>query len=138
MKAWTSKYLKKTFILIAYTAYVSSTVLTNHFQVNLTYYNYIFVAIIGLSLKLSDYSETIEKIIYTMNPDDIEHIKDRLNSIFELSQRGSETNRSSAVVEIPEVTLEVPPNEPITPSSEVLTHRDLVLRNGNIIRVHVK
>lgn len=136
MKAWTSKYLKKTFILIAYTAYVSSTVLTNHFQVNLTYYNYIFVAIIGLSLKLSDYSETIEKIIYTMNPDDIEHIKDRLNSIFELSQRGSETNRSN-IVDIPEVTLEVPPNEPITPSS-VLTHRDLVLRNGNIIRVHVK
>lgn len=136
MKAWTSKYLKKTFILIAYTAYVSSTVLTNHFQVDLTYYNYIFVGIIGLSLKLSDYSETIEKIIYTMNPDDIEHIKDRLNSIFELSQRGSETNRSN-IVDIPEVTLEVPPNEPITPSS-VLTHRDLVLRNGNIIRVHVK
>jgi len=136
MKAWTSKYLKKTFILIAYTAYVSSTVLTNHFQVNLTYYNYIFVGIIGLSLKLSDYSETIEKIIYTMNPADIEHIKDRLNSIFELSQRGSETNRSN-IVDIPEVTLEVPPNEPITPSS-VLTHRDLVLRNGNIIRVHVK
>jgi len=125
--------LKKLFIAIAYTAYVVSILIENEAHIELGRYQYIFVFIVGISLKLAQHVEIVEKIIYTMNPEDMEIIKERLNSIVEQSQHGSITQRSLAI-EIPPVVL----NEPVTPSSEEMTHRDYVLPNGNVLRIHSK
>jgi len=105
-------------------------------HIDLTYYNYIFVAIIGVSLKLSEHTEIIEKIItnYDLPFQELLDIRKRLDSLIESSQP---SERSSNVVDIPELRADV--NEPITPSpsnNAINTHRDIELSNGNIIRIH--
>jgi len=124
--------LKKIFVAIAYCAYVASTIMQNHLHIDLTFYNYIFVAIIGVSLTLVRHMDVVEKIIYTMPQHDLEIIKERLNSIIEQSQQGSITQRSTTI-EMPQLV-----NEPITPSDIESTHRDFELSNGNIVRIHKK
>jgi len=126
-----TKFLKKIFITIAYVAYIFSTIMQNHMHIDLTYYNYIFVAIIGVSLKLSEHTEIIEKIItnYDLPFQELLDIRKRLDSLIESSQP---SERSSINVDIPQ-------NEPITPSpsnNAINTHRDIELSNGNIIRIH--
>ena len=137
-----SETLKKMFIAIAYTAYIASTLIQNEASIPLGRYQYVFVFIVGVCLKLAQHVEVVEKIIYTMNPEDMEIIKERLNSIVEQSQHGSLTQRSTAYGDNGSASLaiEIPPvNEPITPSErEMETHRDMVLSNGNIIRIHNK
>lgn len=127
-----TKFLKKTFITIAYVAYIFSTIMQNHLHIDLTYYNYIFVAIIGVSLKLSEHTEIIEKIItnYDIPFQELLDIRKRIDSLIESSQP---SERSSTVIDIPMNVV----NEPITPSNEPInTHRDIELSNGNIIRIH--
>lgn len=142
-----TKFLKKTFITIAYVAYIFSTIMQNHLHIDLTYYNYIFVAIIGVSLKLSENTEIIEKIItnYDIPFQELLDIRKRIDSLIESSQP---SERSSTVIDIPMNDV----NEPITPSNEldrqesrrarvaspepINTHRDIELSNGNIIRIH--
>jgi len=129
-----TKFLKKTFITIAYVAYIFSTIMQNHMHIDLTYYNYIFVAIIGVSLKLSEHTEIIEKIItnYDLPFQELLDIRKRLDSLIESSQP---SDRSSRIVTIEQRSVV---NEPIipSPSNGDDTHRDIELANGNIIRIH--
>jgi len=127
--------IKKIFIAIAYIAYIMSIIIQNHLHIDLTYYNYVIAAIIGISLKIAQNVEIVEKIILTMPENDLDFIKERLNSIAE-SQTGSQTHRTerSVIVDIPNNAV----NEPITPSSGESTHRDIELSNGNIVRIHKK
>ena len=56
-------YIKKGFVLIAYLTYCCITVLKNQMHIELGNYEYIFIGLIGASLKLSQNTEIIEKII---------------------------------------------------------------------------
>ena len=46
-------YIKKGFVLIAYLTYCCITVLKNQMHIELGNYEYIFIGVIGASLKLS-------------------------------------------------------------------------------------
>ena len=117
-------YIKKGFVLIAYLTYCCITVLKNQMHIELGNYEYIFIGLIGASLKLSQNTEIIEKIINEIPLADLQMIKDKLESIQEtsISQR--------SVIDMP--------NEPYEESeTDGITHRDYKLGNGQIIRIKI-
>jgi len=128
--------IKKFFILTAYGTYLGSTVIENHYELNLRYYNYIFVGIIGICLKIANNTEVIEKIIHdVMPPEEIQKIHQQLNSIIESSSNPSSIV-SEQIIQIPDMNRDI--NEPYTPNNSEdvnITHRDYVLANGQIIRL---
>ena len=117
-------YIKKGFVLIAYLTYCCITVLKNQMHIELGNYEYIFIGLIGASLKLSQNTEIIEKIINEIPLADLQMIKDKLESI----QESSISQRS--VIDMP--------NEPYEESeTDGITHRDYNLGNGQIIRIKI-
>ena len=118
-------YIKKGFIIVAYLTYCCITVLKNQMHIDLGNYEYIFIGLIGLSLKLSQNTEIIEKIINEIPLADLQIIKDKLESI----QESSISQRS--VIDMP--------NEPYEESETdgIITHRDYKLGNGQIIRIKI-
>ena len=117
-------YIKKGFVLIAYLTYCCITVLKNQMHIELGNYEYIFIGLIGASLKLSQNTEIIEKIINEIPLADLQMIKDKLESI----QESSISQRS--VIDMP--------NEPYEESeTDGITHRDYKLGNGQIIRIKI-
>ena len=117
-------YIKKGFVLIAYLTYCCITVLKNQMHIELGNYEYIFIGLIGASLKLSQNTEIIEKIINEIPLADLQMIKDKLESI----QESSISQRS--VIDIP--------NEPYEESeTDGITHRDYKMANGQIIRIKI-
>lgn len=118
-------YIKKGFVLIAYLTYCCITVLKNQMHIELGNYEYIFIGLIGASLKLSQNTEIIEKIINEIPLADLQMIKDKLESI----QESSISQRS--VIDMP--------NEPYEESetADGITHRDYKLGNGQIIRIKI-
>ena len=117
-------YIKKGFVLIAYLTYCCITVLKNQMHIELGNYEYIFIGLIGASLKLSQNTEIIEKIINEIPLADLQMIKDKLESI----QESSISQRS--VIDIP--------NEPYEESeTDGITHRDYKMTNGQIIRIKI-
>jgi uncharacterized protein YllA (UPF0747 family) len=73
--------IKKMFIIIAYCSYVVMTAIQNQMEIQLGNYNYIFCAVIGVCLKLSQSTTVIEKIINSIDNTVIDEIKNQLNSI---------------------------------------------------------
>ena len=117
-------YIKKGFIIVAYLTYCCITVLKNQMHIDLGNYEYIFIGLIGASLKLSQNTEIIEKIINEIPLADLEMIKQKLESI----QESSISQRS--VIDMP--------NEPYEESeTDGITHRDYKLGNGQIIRIKI-
>ena len=118
-------YIKKGFVLIAYLTYCCITVLKNQMHIELGNYEYIFIGLIGASLKLSQNTEIIEKIINEIPLADLQMIKDKLESI----QESSISQRS--VIDMP--------NEPYEESetADGITHRDYKMANGQIIRIKI-
>ena len=118
-------YIKKGFVLIAYLTYCCITVLKNQMHIELGNYEYIFIGLIGASLKLSQNTEIIEKIINEIPLADLEMIKQKLESI----QESSISQRS--IIDIP--------NEPYEESeTDGITHRDYKMPgNGQIIRIKI-
>ena len=117
-------YIKKGFVLIAYLTYCCITVLKNQMHIELGNYEYIFIGLIGASLKLSQNTEIIEKIINEIPLADLQMIKDKLESI----QESSISQRS--VIDMP--------NEPYEESeTDGITHRDYRMLNGQIIRIKI-
>ena len=117
-------YIKKGFVLIAYLTYCCITVLKNQMHIELGNYEYIFIGLIGASLKLSQNTEIIEKIINEIPLADLQMIKDKLESI----QESSISQRS--VIDMP--------NEPYEESeTDGITHRDYKMANGQIIRIKI-
>ena len=118
-------YIKKGFIIVAYLTYCCITVLKNQMHIDLGNYEYIFIGVIGASLKLSENTKTIEKIINEIPLADLEMIKQKLESI----QESSISQRS--VIDMP--------NEPYEESetADGITHRDYKLGNGQIIRIKI-
>ena len=117
-------YIKKGFIIVAYLTYCCITVLKNQMHIELGNYEYIFICLIGASLKLSQNTEIIEKIINEIPLADLQMIKDKLESI----QESSISQRS--VIDMP--------NEPYEESeTDGITHRDYKLGNGQIIRIKI-
>ena len=117
-------YIKKGFIIVAYLTYCCITVLKNQMHIDLGNYEYIFIGVIGASLKLSENTKTIEKIINEIPLADLEMIKQKLESI----QESSISQRS--VIDMP--------NEPYEESeTDGITHRDYKLGNGQIIRIKI-
>ena len=117
-------YIKKGFIIVAYLTYCCITVLKNQMHIELGNYEYIFIGLIGASLKLSQNTEIIEKIINEIPLADLQMIKDKLESI----QESSISQRS--VIDMP--------NEPYEESeTDGITHRDYKLGNGQIIRIKI-
>ena len=94
-------------------------------HIELGNYEYIFIGLIGASLKLSQNTEIIEKIINEIPLADLQMIKDKLESI----QESSISQRS--VIDMP--------NEPYEESETdgIITHRDYKLGNGQIIRIKI-
>lgn len=145
MKVCSTEKLKKAFIIIAYLCYCTTTVLENHMQLSLGYYNYVFVFIIGVCLKLANNVEVIEKIInnYEIPAEDLAMIRQRLESIVETNSRS--ISQRSNIIEVPEIPvspthLDRGPTEPITPTSDIVsvrTHRDYLLPSGDIIRIKI-
>ena len=82
-------YIKKGFVLTAYLAYCTTTILKNQLKLDMGNYEFIICAIIGICLKLSQNTEVIEKIINEIPLADLEMIKQKLESIQEssISQR---------------------------------------------------
>ena len=118
-------YIKKGFVLIAYLTYCCITVLKNQMHIELGNYEYIFIGLIGASLKLSQNTEIIEKIINEIPLADLQMIKDKLESI----QESSISQRS---------VIDMPINEPYEESeTDGITHRDYKLGNGQIIRIKI-
>ena len=118
------EYVKKGFIIVAYLTYCCITVLKNQMHIELGNYEYIFIGLIGASLKLSQNTEIIEKIINEIPLADLQMIKDKLESI----QESSISQRS--VIDMP--------NEPYEESeTDGITHRDYKLGNGQIIRIKI-
>ena len=118
------EYIKRGFIIVAYLTYCCITVLKNQMHIELGNYEYIFIGIIGLSLKLSQNTEVIEKIINEIPLSDLQMIKDKLESI----QESSISQRS--IIDIP--------NEPYEESeTDGITHRDYKMLNGQIIRIKI-
>ena len=117
-------YIKKGFVLTAYLAYCTTTILKNQLKLDMGNYEFIICAIIGICLKLSQNTEVIEKIINEIPLKDLELIKQKLESI----QESSISQRS--IIDIP--------NEPYEESeSDGITHRDYKLGNGQIIRIKI-
>ena len=119
------EYIKKGFIIIAYLTYCAITVLKNQMRIELGNYEYIFIAVIGACLKLSENTKIIEKLINEIPLADLEMIKAKLESI----QESSVSQRS--IIEMP--------NEPYEESETdgVITHRDYKMLNGQIIRIKI-
>ena len=117
-------YIKKGFVLTAYLAYCTTTILKNQLKLDMGNYEFIICAIIGICLKLSQNTEVIEKIINEIPIADLQMIKDKLESI----QESSISQRS--VIDIP--------NEPYEESeTDGITHRDYRMLNGQIIRIKI-
>ena len=117
-------YIKKGFVLTAYLAYCTTTILKNQLKLDMGNYEFIICAIIGICLKLSQNTEVIEKIINEIPLADLQMIKDKLESI----QESSISQRS--VIDIP--------NEPYEESeTDGITHRDYRMLNGQIIRIKI-
>ena len=117
-------YIKKGFVLKAYLAYCTTTILKNQLKLDMGNYEFIICAIIGICLKLSQNTEVIEKIINEIPLADLQMIKDKLESI----QESSISQRS--VIDIP--------NEPYEESeTDGITHRDYRMLNGQIIRIKI-
>jgi hypothetical protein len=116
-------FMKKGFIIIAYLAYCTTTILKNQLKLDMGNYEFIICAIIGICLKLSQNTEVIEKLINEIPLADLEMIKAKLESI----QESSVSQRS--IIEMP--------NEPYEESETdgVITHRDYKMLNGQIIRI---
>ena len=117
-------YIKKGFVLTAYLAYCTTTILKNQLKLDMGNYEFIICAIIGICLKLSQNTEVIEKIINEIPLADLQMIKDKLESI----QESSISQRS--IIDIP--------NEPYEESeTDGITHRDYKMLNGQIIRIKI-
>ena len=119
-------FIKKGFVLTAYLAYCSTTILKNQLKLDMGNYEFIICAIIGICLKLSQNTEVIEKIINEIPLADLQMIKDKLESI----QESSISQRS---------VIDMPINEPYEESETdgIITHRDYKLGNGQIIRIKI-
>ena len=117
-------YIKKGFVLTAYLAYCTTTILKNQLKLDMGNYEFIICAIIGICLKLSQNTEVIEKIMNEIPLKDLELIKQKLESI----QESSISQRS--IIDIP--------NEPYEESeTDGITHRDYKMANGQIIRIKI-
>lgn len=102
-----TEQIKLLFAYIAYLAYVVSVFLKNEGQIELGRYEYVFVAVIAGSLKLSQHVEQIEKFV--VDNSELDVIKERVNSILEISQsQGSSQPPVSLTREIFEPTYESP------------------------------
>jgi hypothetical protein len=74
-------YIKKGFIIVAYLSYIAVTIMKNQNYFELGNYEYIFVFVIGVCLKLSDSTKTIEKIINVFDEKQLEELKSNISSI---------------------------------------------------------
>jgi hypothetical protein len=115
--------VKRLLITIAYVCYVIVTVLKNNTGLNLGNGEYVFVAIIGICLKLADSTNTIQQMLSVVDPVKLEQLLQRTESIT-TSLILPNTERSIC--------------EPFeTPRSDEETHRDIRLNDQFIIRVRV-
>jgi hypothetical protein len=123
--------LKKVFIIIAYLSYVLTTIMKNQDYFNLGNYEYIFVVIIGVCLKLSQSTEVIEKLINSIDTETMDDIKLKLESI---NMNVNEIKTSSTG--ITDRTLKIisnRTNEPIVDENNIIYLDDLI-SNKEIIR----
>jgi hypothetical protein len=115
--------IKRMLITIAYVCYVIVTVLKNNAGLNLGAGEYVFVAVIGICLKLADSTNTIQQMLSVVDPEKLEQLLQRTESIT-TSLILPNSDRSIC--------------EPFaTPRSDEQTHRDIRLNDQYIIRVRV-
>ena len=99
-------------------------------------YEYIFVVIIGVCLKLSQHTEVIEKILHEIPTDDLTFIKQRLDSIVDMSVKSATPPHSIARGLREDYIINVPyPDDATIIENDPLTHRSIELSNGNILRI---
>jgi hypothetical protein len=115
--------VKRFFILLSYISYVILTILNNNLKIHNQYVDYIFLFIIGLSLKIADSTSTIKQIINNVDLDKFENIITRTESIISNSTVIPITDRS---VQTPERD-----NEPFN----IDTHRDISLNSQYVLRI---
>jgi hypothetical protein len=120
-------FIKKLFIVLAYLTYLGTTIAKQQLKIDLGNYEFIFVAIIGICLKLSASITQIETIINQIDITKINDITERLADIsINLSQQN--THRSIGVLD------DNTPNEPYE-ASETETHRDVNINKDYVLRI---
>jgi hypothetical protein len=128
--------IKRFFILLSYISYIFLTVINNTLKIHNPIIDYVFIAVIGLCLKIADSTQTIQNIINNVDLNKI----DELHNII---TRTESIISNSTIIPISDRSIITPEeekdnkykNEPFTYSDPEITHRDISLNSNYILRI---
>lgn len=120
-KILTKENMRIFFIYMAYLIYSFSVVIKNQLNIQLGNWEYIFVVLNLVCIKLAENTKKIEQIINHVDLEKMDNLLDQLMTVSNTISTGR-----TEILEI---------NEPFNEEPEADTHRDINLNENYIIRV---
>jgi len=126
-----SDTIKMFFIYVAYTAFLISSLLQNETDIKLGRYQYIFVGVIAVCLKMSRSHEEIQKFV--IDNSELKKIESKVDGILENQQLSiPSSNRTSNEPILPPVILKGPESPENTPRTATVVYLDDLIKNKKL------